>query len=92
MKHIEKLLFLPSVLVLCCGCQSMRTAGRRAGEIALKAPLFVAEGIVNGILDTDETLAQQEARENQEREWKQHWRDNPNTNRAMHEAFKDDYE
>lgn len=78
--------------VFTAGCQATRTAGRKVGQAAVAIPLFVAEGLINGIFDSDETIVEQDQRERRERQWKQHWRDHPNDNPAMHEAFSDDYE
>jgi hypothetical protein len=78
--------------VFTAGCQATRTAGRKVGQAAVAIPLFVAEGLINGIFDSDETIVEQDQRERRERQWKQHWRDHPNDNPAMHEAFRDDYE
>lgn len=74
------------------GCQATRTAGRQVGQAAAAIPMFVVEGLINGIFDSDETIVERDRRERRERQWKQHWRDRPNENPAMHEAFKDDYE
>lgn len=74
------------------GCQATRTVGRKTGKATVAVPLFVAEGLINGILDSDETILERERRERQSQQWKQYWRDHPDENHSMHEAFKDDYE
>jgi hypothetical protein len=86
------LIVLASISLCMFGCQATRTAGRKVGKAAVAIPLFVAEGLINGMLDSDETIIEREQREHRERQWTQHWRDHPNDSRAMHEAFKDDYE
>ncbi|MCA9190410.1 MAG: hypothetical protein KDB03_01555 [Planctomycetales bacterium] len=73
------------------GCQATRITGRKVGQAAVVIPIFVAETIINSVLDSNETMLEQEQREIKEQQWKQHWRANPNENPAMYEAFKDDY-
>lgn len=85
-------LALASISLCTFGCQATRTAGQKVGKAAVAVPLFVAGGLINGILDSDETIIERERRERQERQWKQYWREHPDENRSMHEAFKDDDE
>jgi hypothetical protein len=86
------LIVMAFVFACATGCQATRTAGRKVGQAAVAIPMFVAEGLINGVFDSDETIIEEDRRELRERRWKQHWRDHPNENPAMHEAFKDDYE
>lgn len=92
--HQIRFPLFPLVSLLLCinGCQATRTASRKVGQAVVAIPLFIAEGLINSVLDSDETLIEQDRRERTDRQWKQHWRDHPNDNPAMHEAFKDDYE
>ncbi len=49
---------------------------------------FVAQGILNGLLDDDDECdLERTRREHQEEQWKQYWRDNPDRNPAMAKAF-----
>jgi len=71
------------------GFQAISTAGRRIGKVSVAVPLFIAGGIINEIFDyNDESFFERERRK---RPWKQYWRERPDENPAMHEAFKDDY-
>jgi hypothetical protein len=90
-KHMRWML-LPSLLLCVTGCQATCTAGRKIGQAAFAVPSLVAEGIIRGIFESDETISERDRRERQERQWKQYWREHPNENPAMHDAFKDDYE
>ncbi|WP_168564953.1 hypothetical protein [Crateriforma spongiae] len=70
------------------GCAAVQ----KTGEVAVGATAFIAEGIINGIFDNDESILERDHRERNERRWKQVWRDNPDVNPAMTAAYKDDYE
>jgi hypothetical protein len=50
---------------------------------------YIVEGLLNGIFDSDENLSEQVAREQNEEEWKQYWRDNPTANPKMTNAYSD---
>lgn len=90
-KRLRWIMLLPIVLCV-AGCQATRTASHRIGQIAVAVPLILAGVIIDGIFDSDETDNEESCRKSQDRQWKQYWREHPNTNPAMHEAFKDDYE
>lgn len=70
------------------GCAAVR----KTGAVAAYATAGIAIGIINGIFDDDETMLERDAREKNERRWKQAWRDNPGINPAMTAAYKDDNE
>ena len=63
------------------------------------ATVFVGKGVmlVGGFVfyvwlnDDDETPLEKQSRLGNERAWKRYWRNNPDKNPAMTEAFKDDY-
>ncbi|MEM9365327.1 MAG: hypothetical protein AAGD07_04965 [Planctomycetota bacterium] len=59
--------------------------------MAVGATAWLAGAMIEGLLD-DETIEEQHCREQNERRWKQVWRDYPDVNPAMTAAFKDDYE
>lgn len=84
-------MLLPIVLCM-AGCQATRTAGHRIGKVAVAVPLIIAGVLIDGIFDSDETTSEKACRESQDRQWKQYWRTHPNSNPAMHDAFKNDYE
>lgn len=74
------------------GCQATRTAGCKIGKASVAATSFIAKGIINGIFDSDdETIFEKERRDQRERRWKQYWREHPDENPAMHDAFRNDY-
>lgn len=86
-KRLSRALLIATLLVG-SGCQ----ATRKVGQFAIGVPIALTKGLIEGILDTDETILEKERRLARDRAWKQHWRDHPNDSPAMHEAFKDDYE
>ena len=73
------------------GCQATRTVGKKVGVAVVLTTCFLGNALINGLLDSDETILEKEARQKRERAWKQHWRDHPNDVPAMTERYKDDY-
>jgi hypothetical protein len=74
------------------GCASACATGGKAGKTTFALPWLVAKGCVDGWLERDETAIERDRREQRDRQWKQHWRDHPDENHAMHEAFRDDFD
>ena len=88
MKRTVKLLVISvSACALAAGCQ----ATRKVGEVAVAMPFLVAEGLIDGLFESEDRVVDLDRRERRNREWKQHWQDHPEVNPAMHDAFKDDY-
>ena len=69
------------------GCTPARRLGSIAKTATYATTAFVAEGVMNGLLDNDESDAKRIGREDYERRWKQYWRDNPDRNPTMTKAF-----
>lgn len=86
------LFFITVALPGAAGCRATQKASHQVGKAAVAVPILLVEGLVDSIFDSDESGMERIHRERSEREWKQYWRDNPNENPAMHEAFRDDYE
>jgi hypothetical protein len=69
--------FLAAALLLfSTGCQATRDIGAA-----------LLQGLVNGLLDTDEHFSQQLEREERDSRWKGYWEANPEINPEMTEAF-----
>jgi hypothetical protein len=82
-----------SLMIACgLGCASTSAARRKPGQAIVVFPLLVAQEFIKGILDSDETAIERDRKARRDRQWKQHWRDHPDENRAMHEAFRGDYD
>ncbi len=84
---VRKPLLLLVAGVCLTGCTPVRRAGSIVKTATLATTAFVAEGVLNGLLDSDESSSEKICRKDQERRWKEYWRDNPDRNPAMTEAF-----
>ena len=77
------------LIALLTGCAAVK----KTGDVAIGATAWLADAMIDGLLDgDDETPIEQHRREQHERRWKQAWRDNPDVNPAMTAAFKDDHD
>jgi hypothetical protein len=83
------LIFLGATLT---GCQAMRSSGKKVGGAVVGATCYLGGALLNGLLEPNETILEKEARQKNERAWKQHWRDHPDEIPAMTERYKNDYE
>ena len=89
MRHNRPLLVtIGMFFLILSGCQASRDVGK--GVVAV--PFILAEGLLDGLLDDEDSFVDRERRQSQRRQWKQYWRDHPEESPAMHDAFKDDYE
>ncbi len=83
-KNLRPILLLLFMLSL-TGCH----ATRKVGQAVVAIPLFVAEGLISGIFNSDETPIERARREQREQELKRFWGENPEKRPPMHEAFMD---
>ncbi len=78
------------VLIAClliCGCVTARRIGIATGKVALAAPFFLAEGLIDGLLDSDESNSERLRKKRIDEDAKRYWLANPHLNPQMTEAI-----
>ena len=73
MKSRYASLLLQIVCISTSGCTPARRLGSMVGYAALAVPVIVADGLVNGLLDNDESPSEKLAREDRDEAWKGYW-------------------
>jgi len=75
------------VVAMAFGCQATQTASKKVRGAAH----YLGSALFDSLFEPNETMFEKDAREKNERAWKQHWRDHPEEAPAMTERYKDDY-
>ncbi|WP_146448461.1 hypothetical protein [Bythopirellula polymerisocia] len=80
---LRNIILLTIVAMSAIGCTPIQRVGGAIQTATVATTSFVARGLLNGIFEEKEDTAE-------ERQWKQYWRDNPEVNPRMTEAFAKD--